>query len=168
MYEQLPPGVPLSQGDVIDGCPVFQLDPASSNMDLEAQPEQWRMRVIVMTQACDLTHVKTPRVLVAVMHSAQELVETGEMPASLIRDQIRRGRVFGAYFLPAAPAPLDLPESIVDLRDLHTVSRTVLEHLIQAGKRLCRLITPYREHLAQHFAVTYMRIGLPEPYETEP
>jgi hypothetical protein len=26
------------------------------------------------------------------------------------------------------------------------------------------LITPYREHLAQHFSVTYSRIGLPEPY----
>jgi hypothetical protein len=23
-------------------------------------------------------------------------------------------------------------------------------------------------HLAQHFATTYARIGLPEPYETEP
>jgi hypothetical protein len=28
------------------------------------------------------------------------------------------------------------------------------------------LLSPYREHLAQHFAVTYMRIGLPAPFET--
>jgi hypothetical protein len=27
-------------------------------------------------------------------------------------------------------------------------------------------MTPYREHLAQHFSVTYSRIGLPEPYGT--
>lgn len=33
---------------------------------------------------------------------------------------------------------------------------------------MCRLATPYREYLAQHFAVTYMRIALPEPYETRP
>jgi len=26
----------------------------------------------------------------------------------------------------------------------------------------------YREHLAKHFADTFSRIGLPEPYETEP
>jgi hypothetical protein len=32
----------------------------------------------------------------------------------------------------------------------------------------CRIVTPDREHLAQHFAVTYMRIGLPDPYETHP
>jgi hypothetical protein len=31
---------------------------------------------------------------------------------------------------------------------------------------VCRLATPYREHLAQHFSVTYSRIGLPEPYGT--
>lgn len=76
--------------------------------------------------------------------------------------------MYGWYFLPTAPQPLALPESIVDLRDLHTVSRAVLERLIADGKRVCRIKTPYREHLAQHFAVTYMRIGLPEPYETEP
>jgi len=44
----------------------------------------------------------------------------------------------------------------------------MLERLIQQGKRLTRIATPYREHLAQHFSTTYSRIGLPEPYETEP
>jgi hypothetical protein len=87
---------------------------------------------------------------------------------SVIRDQVRRGQVYGWYFLPAAAAPILLPESIVDLRDLHTVSRVVLERLVADGKRLGRVATPYREHLAQHLAVTYSRIGLPEPYETQP
>jgi hypothetical protein len=50
---------------------------------------------------------------------------------------------------------------------LHTVPRAVLEQLLTDGKRVCRLLSPYREHLAQHFAVTYMRIGLPTPFETE-
>jgi hypothetical protein len=74
--------------------------------------------------------------------------------------------VFGWYFLPQAPAPVNLPESIVDLHDMHTVSRRVLEQLIAEGNRRARFVTPYREHLAQHFAVTYSRIGLPEPFET--
>jgi len=80
---------------------------------------------------------------------------------------VRKGLVFGWYFLPAAPAPIALPESIIDLHDLHTVHRDVLQRLITDGKRVCRLLSPYREHLAQHFAVTYMRIGLPAPLETE-
>jgi hypothetical protein len=32
--------------------------------------------------------------------------------------------------------------------------------------RLARIQTPYREHLAKHFADTFSRIGLPQPYET--
>ncbi len=57
---------------------------------------------------------------------------------------------------------------IVDLRQLHTVRLDLLRALGMAGRRRARLLTPYREHLARHFADTFSRIGLPEPYETEP
>jgi hypothetical protein len=43
-----------------------------------------------------------------------------------------------------------------------------LQQLIAGGKRVASLAPPYREHLAQHFAVTYMRVALPEPYATQP
>ena len=92
----------------------------------------------------------------------------GILKPQVIRDQVRRGLVYGWYFLSTAPAPISLTESIIDLHDLHTLSRPVLQQLIVQGKRICRLASPYREHLAQHFAVTYMRIGLPEPLESEP
>ena len=94
-------------------------------------------------------------------------VDRAILKESLIRDQIRRGLIYGWYFLPAAPPPLDLQESIVDLRNLHAVPKTILTQLVSEGKRICRIQTPYREHLAQHFAVTYSRIGLPEPYGTQ-
>jgi len=68
------------------------------------------------------------------------------------------------HFLPKGEV---IAESVVDLRHLHTVPRVVLDRLIEEGKRVCRITTPYREHLAQHFATTYSRIGLAEPYETE-
>jgi hypothetical protein len=42
----------------------------------------------------------------------------------------------------------------------------LLASLSQAGLRLARVQTPYREHLAKHFADTFSRIGLPQPYET--
>jgi hypothetical protein len=35
------------------------------------------------------------------------------------------------------------------------------------GYRSATIKTPYREHLAQHFAVTFSRIALPEPYDTQ-
>jgi hypothetical protein len=61
-----------------------------------------------------------------------------------------------------------LPESLVDLREVHSVPRIVLEQLIRNGKRIASLMSPYREHLSQHFAVTCMRVALPEPYATQP
>jgi hypothetical protein len=158
----------LTQGDIVDGCPVFQLAANASPPDLDGPVARWKARVVVLTQSCDLEQSKATRVLVALVHRADDLVRKGALSASAIRDHVRRGRYFGCYFLPAASAPIDLPESVIDLRDLHTVSRDVLQHLASMGNRVCRIITPYREHLAQHFAVTYMRIGLPEPYETQP
>ncbi len=155
----------LTQGDVLDGCPIFQV-PVQLTTEMPASTiERVGVRVIVLTQACDLANSKSTRVLVAVVHGAQELVDAGTLKATQIRDQIRRGQIFGWYFLPAVPS-LGFPESIVDLRDLHTIPRPVLEEQITDGKRVARLVTPFREHLAQHFAVTYMRIALPEPYET--
>lgn len=165
MYLQPTADEPLSHGDILDGCPVFGLE---SQDDLDAAPSCWRERVIVLTQACDLVNAKTTKILVALIHPAQSIVDQGLLKASVIRDQVRRGLVYGWYFLPTAQPPLLMPESIVDLHDLHTVARAVLEHLVQKGRRIGRLASPYREHLAQHFAVTYMRIGLPDPFETEP
>lgn len=162
MYDNPPQSAPLSQGDIIDACPIFALEPG------ETEPANWHVRGVVLTQACDLAQTKTTRVLIALVHTAADLVKQGVLKAAVVRDQVRRGLVYGWYFLPAAPSPIPLPESIVDLRDLHTLSRSVVEQLIIQGKRVCRLQTPYREHLAQHFTVTYARIALPEPFETQP
>ena len=56
---------------------------------------------------------------------------------------------------------------IVDLRHLHTVRLDVRSALCTAGRRVARIQPLYREHLSKHFADSYSRIGLPEPYETE-
>jgi hypothetical protein len=160
---------PLTQGDILDECPLVGLDVTESPSDLRNIPVQrWRARVIVLTQACDLAQAKSGRVLIAPVHDAQKLVDAGVLRGPIVRDQMRRHMVFGWYFLPAATAPVPLSESLIDLRDVHSVPRVVLERLINGGKRVASLESPYREHLAQHFAVTYMRVALPEPYATQP
>lgn len=169
MFAQLAMHEALTQGDLIDDCPLVGLNVASLPLDLnEPATKWWTARVIVLTQACDLALGKGDTALVAPVHLAQKLVEAGVLKGPLIRDQVRRHLVYGWYFIPAAPAPLSLPESLVDLRDIHSVPRAVLEQLAADGKRTARLQSPYREHLAQHFAVTYMRVALPEPYASEP
>lgn len=157
----------LTQGDILDGCPVYCLPAGAATDRLDQALEGVFARVIVLTQACDLANAKATRAQVAVVHGADELVDAGVLKAAQVRDQVRRGQVYGWYFLPAAP-DLGLPESVIDLRDLHTIPRPVLEGLAATGKRRARLVTPFREHLAQHFAVTYMRIALPDPYDTRP
>ena len=167
MYRVPHPGEAVSQGDVFDGCPVFGLDADEECLDVGSVPSSWTSRVVVLTQACDLALCKTLRVVVAIVHDAQKLVDDDVLKAEQIRDKIRRHQVFGWYFLPRNDED-QLPESLVDFRNLHTVPLAILNQLRERGLRRCRVDTPYREHLSQHFANTYARIGLPEPYETEP
>ena len=91
-------------------------------------------------------------------------VDEGLLKAQTVRDQVRRHRVFGWYFLPAEGP---LPESIANLREVHTVPRQLLEALAKEGLRITSLTTPFREHLAQHLAVTYSRIALPSEFESQ-
>ncbi len=117
-----------------------------------------------MSQACDLANAKATKVQIAVLHEAAWLVEEGVLKPQTIKDQVRRHRVFGWYFLPAGES---VPESLADLRNACTVPRDLVEAQIENGHRKAAIASPYREHLAQQFALTYMRIALPEPYETE-
>ena len=107
----------------------------ATRLGADVASETWTIRVVVLTQACDLAQDKTTRVVVAPVHEAAELVARNILKAGAIRDQVRRGQVFGWYFLPAASAPINLAESIVDLRELHTIERRTLEYLVGAGKR---------------------------------
>lgn len=169
MYARVSPDTILTQGDLIEGCPLVSFKVGDGPLNLTNPAiAWWPARVVVLTQACDLAQPKTGVVLVAQVHDAQKLVESGTLKAATIRDQIRRHQVFGWYFLPGASEPVVVTEALVDLRDVHSVPRAVLEQLIVDGKRVATLQSPYREHLAQHFAVTYMRIALPEPYGTKP
>jgi hypothetical protein len=170
IYELPPHEARIDQGDIIADCPVQHIarfderitwgDVTSLDIDTDL------CRVIVLTQTCDLANAKTTTALVARVHDAAELLRHGLLKTADIRGPIRSGRVFGWYFLPANPGRA-LPESLLDLHQLHTIRLDLLGALNLAGKRICRLTTPYREHLAQHFATTYARIGLPEPYETQ-
>jgi hypothetical protein len=164
IYQHVADDAPLSQGDIFDDCPaLFWSNAAAGAASTDAGTA--RVRAVVLTQACDLAQSKATRVLLAVVHEVKKLVDRGILKADVIREQIRAHRVFGWYFLPRGA---EIDECIVDLRDLHTLPRELLERLIRQGKRLCRIQPPFREHLAQHFSTTYSRIGLPEPYETRP
>lgn len=155
-----------TQGDILLECPLVYWEMVNTE-DGSRQPRSVASTesVIILTQACDLANAKTSKLQVAVVHNTRTLVSDGVLKPQTIRDQVRRHRVFGWYFLPADD---EIAESIVDLRNVYTVPRELVEQQITSGHRIATLATPYREHLAQQFAVTYSRIALPEPFETEP
>jgi hypothetical protein len=156
----------VDQGDIFDDCPILGV----ANFDLgNIEPLEIgydASRVVVLTQTCDLANQKTTRVTVARVLVAQDLVDQQLLKEADIRGPIRSGRVYGLYYLPK-DADLGLPEAIVDLRQLHTIRLDLLQSLSRLGRRLARIQPLYREHLGKHFADTYSRIGLPEPYETD-
>jgi hypothetical protein len=166
IYRLPPPDDPLDQGDLIDACPILELTdydlqerkPLATNYSLQ--------RVLVLTQTCDFANAKTRLIVVAVVLNAQSLIDRQLLKAEEIRGHVRSGRVYGWYFLPKH-IEFGLPEMIVDMRQLQSVRVDLLTDLCQRGQRRARIQPLYREHLAKHFADTYSRIGLPEPYETE-
>lgn len=166
LYDRPPDSAPLDQGDIICECPLVALE--RFDFDSPDTPDVGcrRKRVIVLTQTCDLVQQKVTRAVVALAIDADEVVGTGELKASTIRGAVRAGRVYGWYFLPSNDE-FAIPELIVDLRQLHTPSVDLLEGLCRRGMREARVQPLFREHLAKHFADTYSRIGLPEPYATQ-
>lgn len=166
IYRLPPPESPIDQGDIIEGCPALDVAAFDPDAPSALQAGFSYHRMLVLTQTCDLANTKTKRALTAVVLDAELLVQQQLLKAADIRGSIRAGRVFGWYFLPRS-RELGLPEMIVDLRQLHTVRLDLLTILCQRGQRKARVQPLYREHLAKHFADTYSRIGLPEPYETE-
>jgi len=49
MYQVVAPEEPLSQGDILDGCPLDRIAEGEGPADLNAEPLRWTARVIVLT-----------------------------------------------------------------------------------------------------------------------
>ncbi|MGD9854588.1 MAG: hypothetical protein AB7U20_06505 [Planctomycetaceae bacterium] len=155
---------PLDQGDLIQDCPLALFESLGGGGIPEVN---WGTeRVLVLTQTCDLAQGKTNRVVVAAAVDAEQVVLSGQFSPQAVQGQVRMARVYGWYFLPADDQ-LELPELIIDFNQLHSLPRHLLEQLCRDGHRVASVQTPFREHLAKHFADTYSRIGLPEPYATQ-
>ena len=91
-------------------------------------------RIVVLTQACDLA-LGQGNSSVGFRGSFGHVIWStqGVVTEKTVRDQIRTHRVYGWYFLPEGPA---MEESIVDLRNLHTIPGVMLEQLARWKTRL--------------------------------
>jgi hypothetical protein len=121
--------VPLSQGDILDDCPLVFWKELTREVAEGDKPQSLQSRVIILTQACDFANGKAARVVVAAVHAAADVVQEGRVKEKVIRDNVRKGQVYGWYFLPADLTRPGFKESLVDLRDLLTVPLKLLEGL---------------------------------------
>ena len=166
IFRRPPPDAPVDQGDIIDGCPLLAVADYDVQTPQTVNVKHAIGRVVVLTQTCDLANQKATQVVVAVVLNADDVVASSQLKGADVRGPVRAGRVFGWYFLPRSEE-LGLREMIVDFRQLHTIRLDLLRALCAAGHRPARIEPLYREHLSKHFADSYSRIGLPEPYATD-
>tara|TARA_R110002096_G_scaffold416993_2_gene620474 strand:- start:1771 stop:2328 length:558 start_codon:yes stop_codon:yes gene_type:complete len=175
-YLQVPAETPLTQGDLIDSCPVVEWKPVAVKgelTDLRAATHAVAADVIVMTQACDLEHGKVQNVLLcprdrlSVYKKQWEEYQLSKKQPTNTNSwrkhckNIRDGYVWNVGLLDASP---DGEPAVIDFHEVYTVPRVFLDSfLIHQKEPRLRLESPYREHLSQAFARFFMRVGLPTP-----
>ena len=162
-------GRKLVQGDILNRCRVFLppttlADPDIPETDADLEFTWEERDVVVMSQTCDLVEgrEKVDHVLLCPVWRRAEL-KTGHLASAKGMEDARKGNLPGFHVLATCGVPgIAEPEvRIVDFRRVYSLPLGFLrEFASQAGPR-CRLLPPYREHLAQAFARFFMRVGLP-------
>ncbi len=192
-YEVIPPDKPLTQGDIIESCPVLVVDgvPGLPNpADHEALEAAVReaagvqvIRVIAMTQACDIEQNNVRDVILCPIYHVAAWKEQWERKRTEVGkavdpgvwkshlSSVAKGQTWNLTLLngraadEAAGMPALQPQ-VVDFHEIFSLPLVFVRALVQAspGPRL-RLCPPYREHLSQAFARYFMRVGLPQDIE---
>ena len=160
----------LEQGDLLNNVPLIALEPPYDAVALEpGNRPRVRVRlgrVIVLTQSCDLEAGKVDNVLVCPHFPPEELATTiEELRTPKGRKRVSQGMVVSAYLLP----PCNLPgyeggQRVVNFRQLATVPFDIAMSIADLQRQRIRLVTPYREHIAQALARFIERVGLPMNY----
>ncbi len=182
-YEIVPSEEPLTQGDFIFNCPVptwkdseiESIESRSEQEHLQAYLEFISADVIVMTQACDLTHNKIQNITLCEHFPLAEfkkdweksMQEGGQNPtAKAWKKQcefLNDGYVWNQTILNKCDLlNFEQDYQVVDFHNIYTVPKTFIESTLkQRNRSRIRLLPPYREHLSQALARFYMRVGLP-------
>ena len=164
------PGTPLEQGDLLSDVPVV-LPPDDATLIDVAEGERKdaalpvdRFDLLVLTQTCDLvtkgygTVLCCQRTGLAAFLSQQQEMNRRELVRFL--EQLRLNRRIGFYLLPPWPDQGIDDYQVVDFRNTISLPKGYVQYVAARPLPRLRLKSPYREHLAQAFAFTYMRVAL--------
>jgi hypothetical protein len=152
----------IQQGDLLEHCPVFKL-PADPDLDGTAKIEWVPRDLVVMSQSCDLVkgRAKVEEVLLCAVWRRSEVAGKSPFTTPKGFEDARRGNLPGFHLLAECSLPgFERELRVVDFRRLYSLPIAYVRHKLEIAPHL-RLLSPYREHLSQAFARTFMRVGLP-------
>lgn len=176
-YNVVDPDTPLTQGDLINDCPVLIWKP-DETQDLKKKVDAVYADCIVMSQACDLEQNRVKQVILCPNFGLSKYKE-GWIQASTLEDNstsdkswrshlkaIIAARMWHLTILEKYDGTLSTEQRIVDFHQIFSIPRDFLENRLRTQNvpRLT-LLPPYREYLSQAFARYFMRVGLPNDIE---
>lgn len=169
----------LVQGDLLNACPVARvggLEQWPVPTDQPVEVEVYLEDLVVLSQSCDLMNDRIQDVILAQVLdwrvACAELVKQGNMFArsKQFRRALIAGNIPSLSLLHKRDEQPALGWSVVEFHRAFILPKPVIANVARsAGPRL-RLLSPYREYLAQAFARYFMRVGLPldaKTFETE-
>ena len=176
-YSVLKPDEPITQGDIVCGCPVLKWNSGDSDT-LSDNVKTVEKDVIVMSQVCDLQQAHIREVILCPTYQISTYKEywtaatkkRGDNPTQkawkTFRREVRDGKIWNLAMLDGYDGAVLTEIRIVDFYEIFSLPRSFLESWlkIQSVPRLT-LLPPYREHLSQAFARYFMRVGLPTRIE---
>lgn len=173
-YELVEESEELEQGDYIDDCSVItptyipikiETGVPSSAGGYQAKGNTARHNVVIVSQSCDLENGKLDYVLLCPRISYSDLAKSYvDRPNQFhsYLEEIRLGRRHRYCMLHQCSFD-EFPQEIqiIDLGQVFSVPYHVMKQMAKSGGKRLRLLSPYKEKLAQAFAYYYMRVALP-------
>lgn len=152
----------LEQGDFFDDIKVIV--PTTELLNEEIKEVQTEIHdVIILTQSCDLSNMKTPWIQVTPvikLSTMQENFEIFKHKKNL--ETIRRGYQHNYHMINKCEiSGYEREICILDFRNIFTLPYQYILDIANQEKPRKRLNSPYKEHLAQAYAKFFMRVGLP-------
>lgn len=164
----------LEQGDIILNCPMITISASITDKPLDLSiledgydgcmdAEISLMDAIVLSQSCDLANDKISHVTLCRIVDTNRIKDHG-ITASNIGELIK-GRNVHKFLINNFESrehnQLNLGYTVVDFQGFFSIPKKLLEACVKNNGARLRLLPPYREHLSQSFARTFMRVGLP-------
>jgi hypothetical protein len=163
----------LEQGDIIENCKIIMPQKNDYQALLRKTDTTTKMNYIecnciILSQSCDLTNEKIDFVILCPIFTLTKLMEQESYyKGSAAREQLRQGNQ-PAYHLLNKVDINGTGEDFycVSFHHIFSVPKEYLKAIVTGRTRL-RLVSPYKENLAQSFARYFMRVGLPSNISAE-